>query len=147
LICFFLHWGIVTPVQEGARDSEIGRQKGVAVSKRSMVLIAEMKRGVLFRSGILMGVALFALATCLRVAAQDIQSQSSKKDADRDAVADNAMRLTAQGRQAFALIRSATRRSWAIRSSCIKPSKDPSWAELVLGSVPNWPMKLDYRSM
>jgi hypothetical protein len=66
-----------------------------------MVLTAKMKRGVLFRSGILMGAALFALVTCLRVAAQDIQSQSGKKDADRDATADNAMRLTAQGRQAF----------------------------------------------
>ncbi len=71
------------------------------MSKRSMVLIAEIKRGVLFRSAILMGVLLLALVGFLRVAAQDIQSQSSKKDVDRDATADNAVRLASHGRHVF----------------------------------------------
>jgi len=106
---------------------------------RSIVLIAEMKRGVLFRSAILIGAVLLAL---VRVTAQDLQIRSTKKDADRDATADNAVRLAAQGRHVFALIRSEIRRSGAIRSSFTRPSRDPSWAGLVPVSALNWLLKL-----
>jgi hypothetical protein len=60
-----------------------------------------VKRSGIFRSGILIAVALLALVALLGVAAQDNQSQTARKDGDRDATAENAVRLAAQGRRFF----------------------------------------------
>jgi hypothetical protein len=66
-----------------------------------MLSIAEMRRNVLLRSGTLAGIVFLALMVFLGLTARESRSQSMKKEADQDATADNAVQLTAQGRQIF----------------------------------------------
>jgi len=74
-----------------------------------------MRRDVRFLSGAGRGGVVLLLVIFLGLTTQKIRSQSTNKEVDRDATADNAVSLAAQGRHIFVSIRSAIRHFGAIR--------------------------------
>jgi hypothetical protein len=60
-----------------------------------------MRGDVRFRSGAIRGVVVLLLVILLGLATQKVRSQSMSKEADRDAAAENAVQLAAQGRHIF----------------------------------------------
>ena len=60
-----------------------------------------MRRALLIRFGAPAGIVFLLLVAFFGLTAQEIRSQSTKKEADRDATADNAVRLANHGRRVF----------------------------------------------